>query len=149
MNVTLQPINENNFLDAFHLELAPGQEAFVSSPIRSLAQAYVYRNQCTPFGIYDSDTMVGYVMVIYDYDVPEYDVWHLMIDAQYQHRGFGRAAMEQVLAYIAAKPFGDSSRVAMTCHERNTAALRLYESLGFSPTGMRDGAEVELVRVLP
>ena len=39
MNVTLQPINENNFLDAFHLELAPGQEAFVSSPIRSLAQA--------------------------------------------------------------------------------------------------------------
>ena len=149
MNVTLQPINEHNFLDAFHLELAPGQEAFVSSPIRSLAQAYVYRNQCTPFGIYDGDTMVGYVMVIYDYDVPEYDVWHLMIDAQYQHRGFGRAAMEQVLAYIAAKPFGDSPRVAMTCHERNTAALRLYESLGFSPTGMRDGAEVELVRVLP
>ena len=149
MNVTLQPINEHNFLDAFHLELAPGQEAFVSSPIRSLAQAYVYRNQCTPFGIYDGDTMVGYVMVIYDYDVPEYDVWHLMIDAQYQHRGFGRAAMEQVLAYIAAKPFGDSPRVAMTCHERNTAALRLYESLGFSPTGMRDGAEVELVKVLP
>ena len=149
MNVTLRPINEHNFLDAFHLELAPGQEAFVSSPIRSLAQAYVYRNQCTPFGIYDGDTMVGYVMVIYDYDVPEYDVWHLMIDAQYQHRGFGRAAMEQVLAYIAAKPFGDSPRVAMTCHERNTAALRLYESLGFSPTGMRDGAEVELVRVLP
>ena len=148
MNVTLQPINEHNFLDAFHLELAPGQEAFVSSPIRSLAQAYVYRNQCTPFGIYDGDTMVGYVMVIYDYDVPEYDVWHLMIDAQYQHRGFGRAAMEQVLAYIAAKPFGDSPRVAMTCHQDNTAALRLYESLGFAPTGTRDEAEVELVRVL-
>lgn len=149
MNVTLHPINEHNFLDAFHLELAPGQEAFVSSPIRSLAQAYVYRNQCTPFGIYDGDTMVGYVMVIYDYDVPEYDVWHLMIDARYQHRGFGRAAMEQVLAYIAAKPFGDSPRVAMTCHQDNTAALRLYESLGFAPTGARDEAEVELVRVLP
>ena len=148
MNVTLRPINEHNFLDAFHLELAPGQEAFVSSPIRSLAQAYVYRNHCTPFGIYDGDTMVGYVMVIYDYDVPEYDVWHLMIDARYQHRGFGRAAMEQVLAYIAAKPFGDSPRVAMTCHQDNTAALRLYESLGFAPTGTRDEAEVELVRVL-
>ena len=149
MNVTLRPINEHNFLDAFHLELAPGQEAFVSSPIRSLAQAYVYRNQCTPFGIYDGDIMVGYVMVIYDYDVPEYDVWHLMIDARYQHRGFGRAAMEQVLTYIAAKPFGDSPRVAMTCHQDNTAALRLYESLGFAPTGTRDEAEVELVRILP
>ena len=25
--------------------------------------------------------MVGYVMVIYDYDIPEYDIWHMMIDA--------------------------------------------------------------------
>ncbi len=42
--------------------------------------AYVYRNQCQPFGIYADGRMVGHVMVIYDYDVPEYDVWHMMID---------------------------------------------------------------------
>jgi len=29
--------------------------------------------------------MVGYVMVIYDHDVPEYDIWHMMIEA-YQWR---------------------------------------------------------------
>ncbi len=28
----------------------PEQEKYVSNPIRSLAQAYVYRNQCQPFG---------------------------------------------------------------------------------------------------
>ncbi len=49
--VELKPITEDNFLDAFHLKLAPGQEEFVSHPIRSLAQAYVYRDQCQPFGI--------------------------------------------------------------------------------------------------
>ena len=38
-----------------NLKLAPGQEEHVSHPIRSLAQAYVYRNQCQPFGIYDED----------------------------------------------------------------------------------------------
>lgn len=43
-------INENNFLDAFQLKLADGQEKYVSNPIRSLAQAYVYRKQCQPFG---------------------------------------------------------------------------------------------------
>ena len=42
MTVTLRKIDENNFLDAFHLRLAEGQERFVSHPIRSLAQAYVY-----------------------------------------------------------------------------------------------------------
>lgn len=46
--VELKPITEDNFVDAFNLELAPEQEEFVSHPIRSLAQAYVYRNQCHP-----------------------------------------------------------------------------------------------------
>ena len=42
----LRAITEDNFLDAFRLRLAPGQERFVSHPVRSLAQAYVYREQC-------------------------------------------------------------------------------------------------------
>ena len=57
--VELRPITEENFLDAFHLQLAPGQEAFVSHPIRSLAQAYVYQEQCQPFGIYAAGKWSG------------------------------------------------------------------------------------------
>ena len=72
--INLRKITEDNFLDAFRLKLAEGQEEYVSHPIRSLAQAYVYRDQCQPFGIYAGDEMVGYVMVIYDYDIPEYDI---------------------------------------------------------------------------
>lgn len=60
----LRQITEDNFMEAFNLKLANGQKRFVSHPIRSLAQAYVYRNQCQPFGIYKDDTMIGYVMVI-------------------------------------------------------------------------------------
>lgn len=62
--VELKVIAEDNFIDAFNLKLASGQERFVSHPIRSLAQAYVYRDQCQPFGIYVEGTMIGYVMVI-------------------------------------------------------------------------------------
>lgn len=87
--INLKVINEDNFLDAFQLKLADEQEKYVSNPIRSLAQAYVYRKQCQPFGIYDGDEMVGYVMVIYDYDISEYDIWHMMIDASRQGRGYG------------------------------------------------------------
>ena len=49
--VKLKVIAEDNFIDAFNLKLAPGQERFVYHPVRSLAKAYVYRNQCQPFGI--------------------------------------------------------------------------------------------------
>lgn len=146
--VELRAITEDNFLDAFHLKLGPGQEKFVSHPIRSLAQAYVYREQCQPFGIYADGGMVGYVMVIYDYDVPEYDVWHMMIDESAQGRGYGSAALDRVLDYIRTKPFGDSSRVALTCNKDNPVARKLYESRGFAATGAEDEDEIELALTL-
>ena len=83
-------------------------------------------------------------MVIYDYDIPEYDIWHMMIDRAHQGRGYGKKALERCLEYIRTKPFGDSNRVALTCHEGNSAALGLYTGLGFLPTGQRDGEEIEL-----
>ena len=146
--IHLKEINEDNFLDAFKLKLAEGQEEYVSNPIRSLAQAYVYREQCQPFGIYDGDEMVGYVMVIYDYDIPEYDIWHMMIDAPKQGAGYGSAALRQVLDYIKTKPFGDSNRVTLTCNKENQIALKLYHKAGFAETGAEDDGEVELSQTL-
>lgn len=142
--INLRKITEENFIDAFNLKLAPGQERFVSHPIRSLAQAYVYREQCQPFGIYEDDTMVGYVMVIYDYDIPEYDIWHMIIDESKQRRGYGGAALDQVLDYIKVKPFGSSNRVTLTCNRDNIQALNLYKSRGFTETGTVDEDEIEL-----
>ncbi len=142
--VELRKITEENFIDAFNLKLASGQESFVSHPIRSLAQAYVYRDQCQPFGIYAEDKMVGYVMVIYDYDIPEYDIWHMMIDESVQGQGYGSEALDRVLDYVRTKPFGDSDRVALTCNRSNPVARRLYERKGFSATGAEDEDEIEL-----
>ena len=144
----LRAITEDNFLDAFHLKLAPGQEHFVSHPIRSLAQAYVYRDQCQPFGIYAEGKMVGYVMVIYDYDVPEYDIWHMMIDESAQGKGYGGAALDRVIEYIRTKPFGTSDRVALTCNRDNASARKLYEDRGFRATGVEDEDEIELALTL-
>ena len=143
--VELRAITEENSIDAFNLKLAEGQERFVSHPIRSLAQAYVYRSQCQPFGIYADGNMVGYVMVIYDYDVPEYDIWHMMIDAAQQGHGYGSDALDRVIDYIRTKPFGDTGRIALTCNKENAVARRLYESRGFTATGNEDEDEIELV----
>ncbi|MCR4707276.1 MAG: GNAT family N-acetyltransferase [Clostridiales bacterium] len=142
--VELKPITEENFIDAFNLKLGAGQEDYVSHPIRSLAQAYIYRNQCQPFGIYVAEKMVGYVMVIYDYDIPEYDIWHMMIDESAQGHGYGSEALDRVIGYIRTKPFGDSDRVALTCNKNNPIARKLYESKGFAVTGNEYEDEIEL-----
>ena len=146
--VELRPITEDNFTDAFALKLAQGQDVFVSHPIRSLAQAYVYRDQCQPFGIYADGRMVGYVMVIYDYDIPEYDIWHMMIDESMQGKGCGSEALDRVLDYIRTKPFGASDRVALTCNKSNPTAIKLYEKKGFAATGAVYDDEIEMALTL-
>ena len=142
--ITLQKVDESNFIPCFNLELNDWQKEFVSHPIRSLAQAYVYYDQCTPFAVFSGGEVVGYVMVIYDYDEETYNIWHLMIDKAHQGKGYGRAAMELALAYIRTKPFGRSGRVLLTLNPDNRAACNLYRALGFSKTGRRDEDEVEL-----
>lgn len=142
--ISLQKVDESNFIACFALKLHDRQERFVSHPIRSLAQAYVYYKQCTPFAVCRDGEVVGYVMVIYDYDEETYNIWHLMIDKAHQRKGYGRAAMELALTYIRTKPFGDSNRVLLTVSPENHAACGLYRSLGFSETGRSDEDEVEL-----
>ena len=143
-HITLQKVDESNFIPCFNLELNDWQEEFVSHPIRSLAQAYVYYKQCTPFAVFSVSEVVGYVMVIYDYDEEAYNIWHLMVDRRHQGKGLGRAAMELALEYIRTKPFGDSNRVLLTVNPKNSAACALYRALGFAETGRSDEDEVEL-----
>ena len=142
--ITLKRIDESNFIDCFNLKLAMGQEKYVSNPVRSLAQAYVYYNQCVPFGIYAEDTMVGYVMVIYDYDEEVYNIWHMMIDRAFQKRGYGKSALQEVLKYIASKPFGSSKTILITCNPQNEVATVERCVLGFTETGRSDDDEIEL-----
>lgn len=87
-------------------------------------------------------------MVIYDYDVPEYDIWHMMIDIDEQGHGYGSKALDQVVKYIATKPFGDSNRVALTCNKDNLIAIKLYEDIGFVATGYEDEEEIELAMMI-
>lgn len=143
-HITLQKVDDSNFIPCFNLELNDWQKEFVSHPIRSLAQAYVYYKQCTPFAVFSGDEVVGYVMVIYDYDEETYNIWHLMVDRRHQRKGFGRATMELVLEYIRTKPFGSSNCVLLTVNPQNTAAYALYRALGFAATGRLDEDEVEL-----
>ena len=83
--ISLRTITEDNFIEAFNFETCRTRNVLFHV-IRSLAQAYVLRNQCQPFGIYKDHTMIGYVIVIYDYDIPEYDICHMMIDKSNQGR---------------------------------------------------------------
>ncbi len=146
MTVTLRPITRENLRECLRLHVAPDQDEFVASNAVSLAQCYVF-SDWQPRAIYADDTMVGFLL----YDPADADsdeagaVWihRLMIGQQHQGQGYGRAAMQAALAEIRARP--DCQRIKISFVPANTAAERLYASLGFARTGRILDEEVEML----
>ena len=96
----LRPVTKENIDELLALSVRDDQKSFVSTVGDSLAQAYVYSETAYPFGIYDGETPVGFIMMAYYEAKDYYTLWKLLIDKDHQHRGFGRQALEQGIAFL-------------------------------------------------
>ena len=152
--ITLRKVDGGNIDQLLSLEVDAHQRAFVASNTRSILDAYVAITAggvALPFGIYDGDTPVGFLMIGYgDADWPDapaiahdnYSLWRLMIDRRYQNRGYGRAAMQEALRFIRTFPCGPAQSVWLSYEPENAVARQLYHAFGFEETGEMDGNEV-------
>ncbi|MBC7932442.1 MAG: GNAT family N-acetyltransferase [Rubrivivax sp.] len=140
MAVTLRDVNKENFNRCVKLEVREDQKSFVASNVYSIAQSKV-EPAYVPWAVYDGDEMVGFVMYGYDEDDGCHCIARVMIDKSQQGKGYGRAAMEEVVRRLRATP--DCREVALSIEPENEVAQKLYESLGFKKTGVvTQGEEV-------
>jgi diamine N-acetyltransferase len=139
MTVTLQPLTAENWHECIRLQVSDEQTKYVASNLYSIAETR-FEPTCIPLTIYADDLMVGFIL----YNAADYYIARFMIDARFQGKGYGRAAMLLLLAqFEVAHPVTSLSFVP-----GNAAAERLYESVGFRKTGeIHDGEEV-MVRPL-
>ena len=140
--ITLKAITSDNWRECIKLEVTDEQSNWVASNVKSLAQsAFEPDDQLVPLGVYNNDTMVGFVM----YGHPLHEerrVWaisRLMIDKAHQGKGYGRAAMKAVIQRISAEP--DCDNIYISYEPDNIAAAKLYENLGFIDDGQKVGNE--------
>lgn len=151
----IEKINGKNVWDIVKLSVKEEQANFVAENKTSIIEAYTTitgGGQAYPFGIYDDDLPVGFCMIGYgvdDYweDAPEiachnYNLWRLMIDKRYQHRGYGKEAIKLALDFIRTKPCGDAEYCWLSYEPENEIAKGLYHSFGFAETGDMDGEEI-------
>jgi diamine N-acetyltransferase len=89
--------------------------------------------------VYVEETPVGFLMHGLD-DTGERWIIRLMVDAEHQGRGYGRAAMALILAQFRADP--QCRSVAISYEPDNKVAAALYQSLGFEETGEIDDGEL-------
>ena len=114
------------------LAVSEAQKPFVSDRAKLLARAYAYRaRRSRAFLICADDLPVGMLQ--------SYDLSQMFIDARYQSRGYGKAAVRTILDELKAD--GQYDKVTLCYIEGNETARKLYESFGFVEID-RDGDEI-------
>ena len=155
----LEKINGKNVWDILKLSVNDSQKEFVASNEISIIEAYTAitaHGYAYPFGIYDGDKPVGFLMIGFDKDdywedAPDvaagnYNLWRLMVDKKYQHKGYGRQAVKLALDFIKTLPCGPAECCWLSYEPENQIAKELYASFGFAETGEFD--DEELIAVL-
>ncbi len=137
MNISLHSINRDNWQHALNLEIEPAQQAMIAPNVQSIAEAYVDPT-LNPFLIYPAGCCdpvpksdpVGFVV----YEIADCGIGFLlrvMIGREYQGRGFGRAAVIEVIRRLKLCP--KVQQIATSRRPQNDVASHLFHSLGFVP----------------
>jgi RimJ/RimL family protein N-acetyltransferase len=151
MSLELRPVTVENWNSLIKLKVREDQKDFVASNLYSIAEAQFGFDEeghwsLFPFGLYVENEPVGFAMTGLNYAHSHFQglILRLMVDEKYQGNGYGRAAMESMLATFRADEC--VSVVCITYEPENNPARKLYASLGFEETG--EFMENEVVALL-
>ena len=136
--IKLVDINESNYFEAIKLSVTEEQQKFLDRPTGIVARGYVYRKEnARVFGICEDEKLVGLALVKdMDEEPACYDLQQFMIDHRFQNRGIGTESLRQILEIL--KEEGKYTCVEVCVNKVDTAALRVYEKVGFVDTGYID-----------
>ena len=144
--IELRDITMENFHVCIKLSVAAHQRGFVASNMYSLAEAKA-DGVSNPQAIYADGQMVGFTMYNFEAESGIGYIDRLMVAKDYQGRGYGRAAMKEVMERLSRTPGCCILRTSFV--PANDAAEALYASLGFRKTGEIDEGEVVMEIELP
>ncbi len=136
------------------LRRKPGQERYLGSMASHFEDAEEDAQACPRmWSVHDAadGTLVGFVMIsdnipqeVLDADediVGPYFLWRLLIDAEFQGRGYGQATIDAVADYVRSRPGGDV--LYTSCKAGDGSPQPFYLRYGFTKTDrIADGEDV-------
>ena len=141
MPIHLTPVDAENWRAVAALKVHETQRDWVAEPLYYLSLCHYSPTGWTPLAILDGgDKVVGFLMWATDPEDGAAWLGGIIVDAQEQGRGIGRAAVEAALALLA-EDHGKTS-FALSYEPENVAARGLYGSIGFAETGEMEDTEV-------
>ncbi|MEC3982048.1 GNAT family N-acetyltransferase [Amycolatopsis sp. H20-H5] len=132
----LAEVTRDNVGAACKLSVASHQESYVAPVAISLAEAYAQPDVAWPRLVFDGDVPVAFVMGAFEPGNPleffRAGVWRLNVGAGQQGNGYGRFAVEGVLAECRRRGIAKAT-VLWQPGEHSPEAF--YLKLGFRKTG--------------
>jgi diamine N-acetyltransferase len=138
--VELREVTGESVRAICRLMVAPAQRGFVAPNAVSFAEAH-YEPKAWIRAVYADDIPVGFAMLYLDSDKPEYYLWRYMVAAEFQGRGYGRAAIALVVEHVRSLPGATQLLVSWVPGEGGPELF--YRGLGFNPTGVVEDGEVQ------
>lgn len=145
--VSLREITRETLGPILGLSVRDDQKRFVADNATSIAQAH-FDEGAWFRAIYADDTPVGFVM-LHDENLRErpthpdyYYLWRFMIDQRHQGKGFGKRALELVIAHVRGRPGAKDLFLHHVPGEGSAEAL--YRAFGFEHTGKEEHGELEM-----
>ncbi|MEV4826027.1 GNAT family N-acetyltransferase [Micromonospora sp. NPDC049274] len=137
--VTLRQVDDDNWRAVADVAPTDDQRRFVAALGARYLLLSTRSEVWTSLAVYADEAVVGHVMWGVDDDGSHW-IGGMLIDAAEQGRGVGRATVQTLAPWLAARDGKPSVRLSY--HPDNTPAATLYESLGFHPTGAVDDDEL-------
>lgn len=150
MNMTTNPkhikiktVTNENWRELTKIKVNKDQKKFVTDPWYYLCLCS-YGDLWNPLAIHYEKKVIGFLMWAIDEDDNSCWLGGIMIDAPYQKKGLGKAAIEK--AMVILKKSKEISGFALSYRPENEAK-HLYKKLGFKETGEMEDNEVVARRV--
>ena len=152
MKIILKPIDDTNREAVLKLTVREDQP-FVAPNDVSLRQADEANAEdpgvARPFAIYADEKLVGFCMFAFDPEEEDPDdrywLWRFMIDKSEQGKGYGQAALAEIIKYFRDN---GADQLWLSTEPENECGVHVYHKAGFKETGDIDDGEAVFALLL-
>ena len=150
--IKLKPVNDKNREAVLALSVREDQP-FVAPNDVSLREADEANAElpgvARPFAIYADEKLVGFCMFAFDPEEEDPDdrywLWRFMIDKSEQGKGYGQAALAEIIKYFRDN---GADQLWLSTEPENECGVHVYHKAGFKETGDIDDGEAVFALML-
>ncbi|KGR73578.1 GNAT family N-acetyltransferase [Ureibacillus manganicus] len=138
MNIQLKEVTEDNFYDVVNLKSDEIQEKYIQIYERWVGSNAFFLGMSHAFGltakaIYDGEELIGFTTHGLMKTTGRYELVSMMIGHNYQGKGYGIPVINAIIEDMINTH--QCKSIYLSVIHDNERAIRLYEKVGFEPTG--------------